>query len=67
MSEKQPIKRIPKDDVKPRPQNPLYPAFTYQMSAALELARKMEADKTYPVPGYVQRFLDEFGSKSVVK
>lgn len=62
MTVKREIKRIRKDEV--REPNPLYNAFCYQMSAAVELARKIEANKEYPLPSYVERFLNEFGRKA---
>jgi hypothetical protein len=64
MSDRKQIKRIPKNDVAEKPRHVLYDAFCLQMSAAIELARKIESDKTLPVPGYLQRFLDEFGRKT---
>jgi hypothetical protein len=57
------VKRIPKDDYIKR-ENPLYQAFCYQMSAALELARKIDSDKDFPVSSYVRKFLEEFGRKT---
>jgi hypothetical protein len=53
-----------KSEMPPKRENPLYNAFCYQMSAALELARKIESDKDFPAPSYVRRFLDEFGGKT---
>lgn len=62
MSENAKIKIRKRDEQKP--ENPLYNIFLSQMSSATELARKIEQDKTFPVPNYVRRFLDEFVRKT---
>jgi hypothetical protein len=64
MSERSKIKIIPKDEVEQKPENPLYNIFLSQMSAATELARKIEQDRSYPVPHSLRRFLDEFVRKT---
>jgi hypothetical protein len=60
-------RKLTEEEIEARksPTNPLYPAFTYQMSATLEIARKMKEDKSYSLPRYVERFLEEFGRKTV--
>ncbi|HEY0659596.1 MAG TPA: hypothetical protein VGD05_14065 [Pyrinomonadaceae bacterium] len=43
-----------------QPKDPLYLAFTYQLSAALAIARQIPTP-----PDVVRRFLDEFERKAV--
>lgn len=65
MPERKPkiIKKDPKREP-PKKANPLYDAFTYQISAVTVIARQIEADSTFAVPSLVSRFLDEFGRKT---
>ena len=59
------MKRVPKADR--APEHPLLNPFTVQISAALLIARRIKQECKGETANLVNRFLDEFDNKSVVK